>query len=248
VPVVAVNKPFGRAWGEGARVYTRQFRPAIQGRIPFDAAVIRIASSPVSLKVDGTIRGVVREVQRGIRELAIAADAVVIACHPEQAAPGDSSCGLRSGDKVKLRVRVRMAGKKGVRHAIGGFPILVENGRRSIVGTPGENLKRRHPRTAICTSERKIIFVVVDGRQPQLSVGMTLEELADLMVSLGCTTAMNTDGGGSSVMAVAQSQPNVAATLRRQDGGINPPLHIVNSPSDGQERGRGNAWVILRKQ
>ena len=132
-----------------------------------------------------------------------------------------------------------MAGKKGVQHAIGGFPILVENGRRNIVGTPGENLKRRHTRTAVCTNDRKVIFVVVDGRQPQLSVGMTLEELADLIVSLGCTTATNTDGGGSSVMAVAApvgAQHAVPAHLR-----------VANSPSDGQERGRGNAWVVLRR-
>jgi hypothetical protein len=27
-----------------------------------------------------------------------------------------------------------------------------------------------------------------------------------------------------------------------------PTLAIVNSPSDGSERGRGNAWVILKKQ
>lgn len=247
VPVAAVNKPFGRAWGEGARAYTAQFRPAIQSSTPFDAAEIHGLSKRLPLKVDNTIRGAVRAIHRGARELELPDDVVVVACRAEGSLAAEgSSCGLRSGDKVKLRVRVRMAGKKGVRHAIGGFPILVENGRRSIVGTPGENLRRRHPRTAVCTNESKIIFVVVDGRQPQLSVGMTLEELADLMVSLGCATAMNTDGGGSSVMAVA-----VGATLGRpapDAGGINPPLRIVNSPSDGLERGRGNAWVIIRKR
>lgn len=250
VPIAALNKPFGTAWGEGTRAYTRQFRPAVQGRAPFDAAVIRGGSNPVSLKADSTMRGVVREVERGVRELAIAANAVVVACRSEQAAQTDSYCGLHPGEKVKLRIRVRMAGKKGVQHAIGGFPILVENRRRSITGTPGEYLKRRHPRTAICTNDRKIILVVVDGRQPHLSVGMTLEELADLMVSLGCTTAMNTDGGGSSVMAVASSATApVGAALGRPGGPPRrTPLRIVNSPSDGQERGRGNAWVILRRR
>ena len=245
IPVAALNKPFGTAWGEGPRAYTREFRPAIRSQVPLDAAVIRKPSSPQPLRVDVTIRGVVREVHRGIRELSLLDDAVVIACRSAgPSAEADSFCGLRPGERVKLRIRVRMVEKKGIQHAIGGFPTLVENGRRSIVGTPGENLKLRHQRTAICTNESKIIFVVVDGRQPQLSVGMTLEELADLMVSLGCTTAMNTDGGGSSVMAVA-----VGATLRRPGphaGGVNPPLRIVNSPSDGQERGRGNAWVILK--
>jgi hypothetical protein len=87
---------------------------------------------------------------------------------------------------------------------------------------------------------------------------MTLEELADLMLSLGCTVAMNTDGGGSSVMAVAlppELAQHFTTTAPSSVGaGPAPPssssasLQIVNSPSDGAERGRGNAWVVLRKR
>jgi exopolysaccharide biosynthesis protein len=142
---------------------------------------------------------------------------------------------LRPGQKVKLRIRVRMNGRKKIRDVVGGFPVLVEGGAKHIVGEPKPLLAQRHPRTALCTNEQKIIFVVVDGRQPQLSVGMTLDELADLMVGVGCTTAMNTDGGGSSVMAVREE----SATSRT--------LQIVNSPSDGQERGRGNAWIVVKR-
>lgn len=258
--LAALNKPFGSAWSEGPRVYTSAFRPALKTEQPFDAAVIlrlqkrRSPSSALSkappLQVDATVRGAVREVHRAIKDLPIAEGDLVVACRaskPEE--PRDSACDLRVGQRVALRTQVRMAGKKGVRHAIGGFPILVENGRRGIVGTPGENLRRRHPRTAVCTSKEKIIFVVVDGRQPQLSAGMTLEELGDLMVSLGCTTAMNTDGGGSSVMAIALSNDPKSGAL--QAAPIQTPtaigFRIVNSPSDGNERGRGNAWVIVRK-
>jgi hypothetical protein len=237
----ALNKPFGLLWGAGPRLFSRQFRPEIKSSQPFDAVVVEKISPSLPLRAEAAVRGQIAALHSGVKELAIPEGALVLVCRASDPAPFDgprSPCRLRAGERIRLRIEIRMARRKGVRHAIGGFPILVEQGRRSIPGNPGDNLRQRHPRTAVCTNERQILFVVVDGRQPELSVGMTLEELADLMVALGCTTAMNTDGGGSSVMAVA---------LPVADGGP-PPLRIVNSPSDGRERGRGNAWVVLRKR
>ena len=49
----------------------------------------------------------------------------------------------------------------------------------------------RHPRTAVGINEQGIwIFVVIDGRQPGQSVGMSLEELTDLMLSLAAFTPL----------------------------------------------------------
>lgn len=66
----------------------------------------------------------------------------------------------------------------------------------------------RHPRTiiGINNEENQLFLVVVDGRQPQYSVGMTSREEAELMVSLGCKRAINLDGGGSSIMLVSQQE------------------------------------------
>lgn len=56
----------------------------------------------------------------------------------------------------------------------------------------------RHPRTAVgVTKDNHLIAVVVDGRATQAH-GMTTKELATLMSTLGCISAMNLDGGGSS--------------------------------------------------
>lgn len=58
--------------------------------------------------------------------------------------------------------------------------------------------QNRHPRTAIgFTDDNKLIAVVVDGRFSEAH-GMSTPELAELMAELGCTSAMNLDGGGSS--------------------------------------------------
>ncbi|MGY2066281.1 phosphodiester glycosidase family protein [Blastococcus sp. SYSU DS0619] len=57
------------------------------------------------------------------------------------------------------------------------------------------------PRTAVGVIDANhLVFVVVDGRSPGYSEGVTLTELAGIMQDLGATTAYNLDGGGSSTM------------------------------------------------
>ena len=60
----------------------------------------------------------------------------------------------------------------------------------------------RHPRAAIGWNDRFYFFVVVDGRQPKLSLGITLQELAAYLIKLGCQAAFNLDGGGSATFWV----------------------------------------------
>jgi len=94
----------------------------------------------------------------------------------------------------------------GVQAAIAGGPALIKDGQAFTLknpppGAPGgyaEGSKyQRHPRSAVGWSPTHIYFIVVDGRQPGLSVGMKLAELAEYFASLGCTEAMNFDGGKS---------------------------------------------------
>ncbi len=224
----ALNKPFSPAHGEGSRVFTREYRSSLRLGPGFRAVIIKNLKPPLPLRANSEIQGEVAERPEIGNEFAVPAGSLVFV---ERATPLDTAVqNLPPGTRVRLRINVEMERRRDVRDVIGGFPILVRAGVRNIEGTPGANLKLRHPRTTVCYNDRSVIFTVVDGRQPQLSVGMTLEELADLQVELGCTMAMNTDGGGSSVMVITD-----------------PALRIVNSPSDGKERGRGNAWLIVRK-
>ena len=65
------------------------------------------------------------------------------------------------------------------------------------------NATDRHPRTAIAYNDQYIFFIVVDGRDPLVSVGMSIAELADFALNtLGATYAVAQDGGGSSTMVV----------------------------------------------
>lgn len=92
-------------------------------------------------------------------------------------------------------------------NAIGGGPMLVHGGRnvaeenywKEIFDCGGLQGLARHPRTAIgATEDGKLVIVVCDGRNKRGSAGMTLPELADKMISLGCVEAINLDGGSSS--------------------------------------------------
>ncbi len=103
---------------------------------------------------------------------------------------------------------------------IGGAPILVKSGEpnvsydEEIMWGSGVGLSNRDPRSAVgFTNENEVIFVVADGRQTQ-SQGVSLTELADIMIGLGCVEALNLDGGGSSQMATKGSYINTPSETR----------------------------------
>lgn len=63
------------------------------------------------------------------------------------------------------------------------------------------SIQGNQPRTGIgIISENHYVFVVVDGRSQGYSKGVTMTEFAQIFKDLGCQTAYNIDGGGSSVM------------------------------------------------
>lgn len=105
--------------------------------------------------------------------------------------------------KVKLAIKTTPEWKD-VKHIISGGPYLVKNNEVFVDMTAQKlgAIGGRNPRSAIgYTADNNFIFVAVDGREGS-SVGMTLMELANFMKSIGCTNAMNLDGGGSTVMYV----------------------------------------------
>lgn len=93
---------------------------------------------------------------------------------------------------------------KNVKHIISGGPYLVKNNEVYVDITAQKlgAIGGRNPRSAIgYTANNNFIIVAVDGREGS-SIGMTLTELANFMKSIGCTNAINLDGGGSTVMYI----------------------------------------------
>lgn len=96
-------------------------------------------------------------------------------------------------------------------------PLLAEGG--TISEMPSTSLvTARHPRTAVGKAGRnRVVLLTADGRSDQ-AAGLTLHQLAGLMLRLRCSEALNLDGGGSTTMWVKE----------KPYGGV------VNMPSDNK--------------
>ncbi len=120
--------------------------------------------------------------------------------------------------------------------ALGAGPVLVKRGHSRVQSDEeGFNFLQRAPRTAIGqTKDGRILLVVIDGRQPDWSAGVTLGELAELFISMDALEALNLDGGGSSAMVINNE--------------------LINRPSDnalpglpGRERPVANVVALFEK-
>ena len=58
----------------------------------------------------------------------------------------------------------------------------------------------RHPRAALGISEEWVFAVACDGRRSRVDGGLSMGELAHVMVELGAEVAINLDGGGSTTL------------------------------------------------
>jgi hypothetical protein len=94
-------------------------------------------------------------------------------------------------------------------HIVNGAGLLKRNGQAMTNWREVENLNPatfldvRHPRTIIGVDRRGFIWlIVVDGRQPGYSLGMTFAEMIALADRLELRDALNLDGGGSTTMVV----------------------------------------------
>lgn len=92
--------------------------------------------------------------------------------------------------------------------AVGGGPVLLQNGEIKISNNQelkfaGKAIDDKHPRTAMgYTKNKKLIILVVEGRNSGKAEGATLTQEAQMLKEIGCWEALNLDGGGSSCMLV----------------------------------------------
>lgn len=138
---------------------------------------------------------------------------------------------VKPGDQIMARFEIKSTGAvdwSQVDQAVGGGPWLVKQGK-PFIDTIAEGFDAGfsstcHPRTAAgVTCDGKLLIVTVDGRQA-ISRGISLPDLANLMIGLGAVTAINLDGGGSTTLSVRG--------------------FAVNSVSEGEERPVADALLV----
>lgn len=103
--------------------------------------------------------------------------------------------------------------------ACGGGDALVVDGAAQNSFTL-DSAEKRTARTAVgLTAEGRLIVYTVDGLQTGYSLGLTLAELAARMVELGCVTALNLDGGGSTTAMLRYPGYDELTMVNRPTGG-----------------------------
>ncbi|MDQ3938294.1 MAG: phosphodiester glycosidase family protein, partial [Chloroflexota bacterium] len=192
-----------------------------------DEYIIEGAALP--LAPTGTYSGTVVEVRRGQGDAPIRAGQLVLSATGTAAT---RFSGLAVGNAVSLSLAIE-PGWEDIVHAVGGRELLVRDGAVEIVPYRLHHVTPAHPRTAVgITAGGRVILVTVDGRS-STSGGLTLPELAEVMLGLGAVSALNLDGGGSTTMAV------------RDPGDLD--VSIVNTPSDGTERTVATALQVVSR-
>jgi len=145
--------------------------------------------------------------------------------------PNDTYAALLIGKDNRAWIAAAPIDPKGAHNAVGGFGLLLR---------AGENVAQDdalHPRTAAGVSEdgRRLILLVIDGRQAGYSEGATTAETAEWIRRFGARDAVNLDGGGSSALVMAD--PGGARILNR-------PIH---AGIPGNERVNANHLGVFAK-
>ena len=114
----------------------------------------------------------------------------------------------------------------GLLNAVGGGPILVAEGKLCVNGKAerfrADITQSCRPRTAVgLAANGDVILLAIQNP------GVTLTELANILLKLGARDAMNLDGGGSTTMVVNGK--------------------VLNAPSDGSERAVSNALLVVKR-
>ncbi len=146
------------------------------------------------LSATGSYSGTVVEVRHGQGDTPIGPGHVIVSvAHGSPFAPALS--GLQIGDAISLDASVG-EDWRAVVNAVGGRDPLVDDGLNVAIGTS------RNPRIAIgIRPDGGLLMVAVDNGDLDAG-GMTLPDVAQLMLDLGAVDAVNLDGGSSSQMAV----------------------------------------------
>jgi exopolysaccharide biosynthesis protein len=173
--------------------------------------------------VNNTVTSIIRDTT----EVRIDKDGCLLSFFGEKSSLVDR-LGIKVGDRLNIEIEPQFESEY---HAYECGSMLVQNGASVVPDSDlwTGTLKNHDPRTAIgIKQDGKIVLIVVDGRQPGYSEGLTGEELADYLISIGVRNAALLDGGATSQIFV--------------DG------KLKNKPSyRGIERPVGGAFIVKVK-
>ncbi len=223
-----VNIPHGA--GKALHMYNRQYGSTTKSTQNCVEIVIDTTSaSDAQPRVGGTITGKVVGGKTYTKGTPIADHQIVLSAAMDSPYAKELAQ-LAPGTTIEITVENNgSAALNDSREAIGVYYVLYDNGQYV---TPGTNV---NPRTCIgIKPDGTTMVLALDGRRPGWSAGLGLTETAEYLVSLGCTTVVNMDGGGSTMIASRLPGKESKATVK-------------NAPSEGSQRAVTNGLFFVYK-
>ena len=194
--------------GDELILYTPQYDSNTKTNDAGLEILVEMTRPTLILPTPSYARGYVREIRNGAGSTTIPFDHIVLSA--SGSAIADLSI-FELGDEVGVSQEITdfqfgcdpptwMDWTKTYASIGGSFRFLQDN---TIVDFTDLGALERHPRTAIAYNDNYVYFIVVDGRYPNVSIGMTIHELAVFAKeTLGAVWGIAQDGGGSSTMVI----------------------------------------------
>ena len=234
LPGISFNKP--RVDGAGVSLYNKYYSN-VSTRTNTPGWYIRLKLLPApqtglmpELGVNSTLELEVTELLLSEKPLAIGEDEYILTAGGEENRT-DVFTAFQVGDRVSLTASCNDPVLSRAQWVCGVGDIMVKDGAMTDSSGWVYAKDGRQPRTALgLKRDGTLVLYAVDGRQSGYSVGLTQKNLADELLSQGCVTAVNLDGGGSTSLSVwvpGQSGPA-----------------MKNSPSGGSAR-RCSSYLML---
>lgn len=133
---------------------------------------------------------------------------------------GDAFAAFQVGDTVTLSTACSDPALSAAQWAGGVGDIMVRNGALTDTSNWVYRSDGRQPRTAMgIKPDGTLVFYAVDGRQSGYSAGLSQVNLAEELLSQGCTTAVNLDGGGSTSFSLWVPGQTGPTTQNKPSGG-----------------------------
>jgi len=238
---VRITYPNGKSLGthynkaltksNGFVLYSRDYDTKTKNTIP--ACNVVLKPSAASLSPNGTVTAEVTalapdtascDIPEGCMVLSMAVDT------PYASSLNETIKTLAVGDTVTIATKTS-SDWKDVVNACGAGDVLVSAGAVNSEYTL-DSADARTSRSAVgVKKDGTVVFYTADGLQSGYAAGLKLSELAERMQELGCVTAVNLDGGGSTTCAARY--PGFSA------------INTVNKPSDGTQRKCANFLFLV---
>lgn len=221
-----VNVPHGA--GKALHLYNRQYAASTKSTQNCVEIVIDTPSvDEAQPRVGGTIKGTVAGGKTYTKNTPIKDNQIVLSAAMDSPYAAELA---QLAQGTAIEITATNSGSTALNdsmEAMGVYYVLYENGKYITNGT-GVN-----PRTCVgIKPDGTTMMLALDGRQSGWSAGLGLTETAEYLVSLGCTTVVNMDGGGSTTLATRLPGKESIATVK-------------NSPSGGSQRAVTNGLFFV---